>query len=94
MSRWIYSHQSSLDDYSHDPFDAADLLDSFSRQNITYFRFLLDVRKCNPNLIDVTSGLTVFETVLQTPKSADFIDLCFFKGAQSYEVRKKIITTN
>jgi hypothetical protein len=80
--------QSFTDSYSKDPAQAAALLDSIGHRNLSDFRYALEVMKCDPNLLDASTGLSVFQTVLQTPKSAEFIRLCVSNGANFYKVRK------
>lgn len=80
--------QSYEESYSKDPSQAAVLLDSLAHRNISDFRFALEVMRCDPNLFDASSGISVFQTVLQTPKSSDYIKLCVSSGANFYKVRK------
>ena len=80
--------------YSKDPNQAAVLLDSLTHRNISDFRYALEVMKCDPNLLDASSGLSVFQTVLQTPKSAELIQLCINSGANFYKVHKHSLIYN
>lgn len=81
---WI--QKNFTDNYSKDPYNAAKLLDAISQRNLVDFRYALEVMKCDPNLVDVSSSLSVFQTVLQTPNSAEFIKLCINNGASLYKV--------
>lgn len=72
--------------YSKDPNQAAVLLDSLTHRNISDFRYALEVMKCDPNLLDAATGLSVFQSVLQTPKSSQYIKLCISAGANFYKV--------
>lgn len=47
--------------------------------------------KCDPNLLDVSSGMSVFQSILQTPKSADFIKLCISHGGNFYKVTRSTL---
>lgn len=89
MSRLTWMQQSFEESYSKDPSLAAVLLDSLTHRNISDFRYALEVMKCDPNLFDASSGLSVFQTVLQTPKSSDYIKLCITSGANFYKVRTR-----
>lgn len=80
------TQQSYKENYSKDPTQAALLLDSLTHRNLSDFRYALEVMKCDPNLLDVSSGMSVFQSVLQTPKSADFIKLCISHGGNFYKV--------
>lgn len=87
MSRLTWMPQNFAEIYSRDPNQAAVLLDSLAHRNISDFRYALEVMKCDPNLLDVSSGLSVFQTVLQTPKSAELIQFCINSGASFYKVQ-------
>lgn len=78
--------QNFTENYSKDPNQAALLLESISHRNLSDFRYALEVLKCNPNLLDASSGLSVFQTVLQTPNSSEYIKLCVNNGADFYKV--------
>lgn len=86
MPRSTWMQQHFTESYSKDPNQAAVLLDSLTHRNISDFRYALEVMKCDPNLLDASSGLSVFQTVLQTPKSSQFIKLCIISGADFYKV--------
>lgn len=87
MSRLTWAPKGFSDGYTKDPNLAAILLDSLCQRNISDFRYALEVMKCDPNLLDVSSGLSVFQTCLQTPNSVEFIKLCINSGANFYKVR-------
>lgn len=82
---WI--QKNFTDNYSKDPHTASLLLDSINTRNLSDFRYQIQIMKCDPNLIDVSSGQSVFQTVLQTPNSAEFIKLCIDHGGDFYKVR-------
>ena len=86
MSRLTWMQKNFIDNYSKDPAQAAALLDSISQRNFSDFRYALEILKCDPNLIDAATGLSVFQTVLQTPNSSEFIRLCINNGANFYKV--------
>lgn len=91
MSRLTWMPQNFTESYSKDPNQAAVLLDSLTHRNISDFRYALEVMKCDPNLLDASSGLSVFQTVLQTPKSGELIQLCINSGANFYKVHKQLL---
>lgn len=86
MSRLTWMQHNFKDNYSKDPSSAAVLLDSLAHRNLSDFRYALEVMKCDPNLLDAASGLSVFQSVLQTPKSSQYIKLCITSGASFYKV--------
>jgi hypothetical protein len=86
MSRLTWMQKNFVDNYSKDPAQAAALLDAISQRNFSDFRYALEILKCDPNLIDAATGLSVFQTVLQTPNSSEFIRLCINNGANFYKV--------
>lgn len=88
MSRLTWKQHDFVENYSKDPNQAAVLLDSLTHRNISDFRYALEVMKCDPNLLDASTGLSVFQTVLQTPKSSELIQLCINSGANFYKVNK------
>lgn len=74
------------DKFSKDPQLAGQLWDSLIRRDIHDFRRTLEQEQCNPNLVDASSGLSVFQTALQTPDSVEFIKLCLEYRANLYVV--------
>lgn len=74
------------ENYSKDPSQAAALFDSINQRNFSDFRYAVEILRGDPNLVDAATGMTVFQTVLQTPNSADFIRLCINNGADYYKV--------
>lgn len=62
------------------------LWDSLMRRNIHDFRIALEERNFDLDQPDDSSGLSIFQTVLQTPNSVDFIQLCMDYGADLYAV--------
>jgi hypothetical protein len=87
MSRSISVVDIPMETYSKDPHFAGKLWDSLVRRNIHDFRNALEDQHCDPNLVDASSGLSVFQTVLQTPNSVEYIKLCMDHGADLYTVR-------
>jgi hypothetical protein len=62
------------------------LVNAFAQRNNGDFLFGLEFLKCDPNLSDESSELSMFETILKTPESPDFIKLCITHGADLYKV--------
>lgn len=87
MPRASWSSQGCCTGFSQDPLIASALFDSLATRDVSDFRYALEVMSCDPNLIDASTGLSVFQTVLQTPKSAELIKLCINHGADLYTVR-------
>jgi hypothetical protein len=94
MSRLTWAPKTFVEGYSKDPNLAAVLLEALTQRNISGFRYALEVMKCDPNLLDVSTGLSVFQTCLQTPKSTAFIKLCINSGANFYKVNIEIFSRN
>jgi hypothetical protein len=88
MSRQTWVQQNFTENYSKDPNQAAFLLESITNRNLGDFRYSLEILKCNPNLLDASTGLSVFQSVLQTPNSSAFIQICINNGADFYKVSK------
>lgn len=86
MSRITWFQRNFNENYTKDPSKAALLLDALAKRKIGDFRYALEIMKCDPNLLDVSSGISVFQTVLQTPESPEFIQLCITHGANFYKV--------
>lgn len=74
------------DSYTEDPYLAGQLWGSLENRNIHDFRNALEENNCNPNMVDASSGLSVFHSALQTPNSVEFIKLCLDFGADLYSV--------
>jgi hypothetical protein len=69
-----------------------DLLNAFEQKNFGKFQECLEVYLANPNEFDeITNNRTVFETILSTPKSAEYIKLCLKNDADFYMVRTTAI---
>lgn len=83
-STWI--QKNFTDNYSKDPYTASVLLESISTKNLGDFRYALEIMKCDPNLVDASTGISVFQTVLQSPNSSNFIKLAITNGANLYKV--------
>lgn len=62
------------------------LMSAFMKKDIVAFRYALDNRKADPNLVDPKIDMTIFEKVLMTPKSAEYINACIEHEADLYEV--------
>jgi hypothetical protein len=88
MSRLTWMQQNIVTNYSKDPYHASFLLEATTNRNLGDFRYALEVMKCDPNLLDASTGLSVFQTILQTKNSSEFIKLCINYGANFYKVRK------
>lgn len=86
MSRLTWIQKNYNDSYTKDPNKAAVLLEALGNRRISDFRYALEVMKVDPNLLDVSTGLSVFQTVLQTCQSPEFITLCINHGANFYKV--------
>lgn len=64
------------------------LLNAFKQRNLVKFQESLEVYKVNPNdKVDINDDRTIFETILSTANSAEFIKLCLKNGADFYIVR-------
>lgn len=86
MSRLTWMPNDFQHNYSKDPQMAAALLDSMLHRSLPDLRYALEVMKCDPNLIDASSGKSVFQQFLEIPESSDFIKLCINNGANCYKV--------
>lgn len=65
-----------------------DLLYAFQQRNLAKFEESLEILNVNPNeKVDINDELTVFETILRTEKSAEYIKLCLNNDADFYMVR-------
>lgn len=58
------------------------------RRNVDGFKFALVSLQANPNYVDTSNGISIFEEILQTPNTSAFITLCIDNGADLYAVRK------
>lgn len=63
-----------------------DLLGAFEQRNVGKFQEALEVFQANPNDFVSTKDRTIFEIILSTPKSSNFIKLCIESGADFYMV--------
>lgn len=61
-------------------------MSAFMRKDIEAFRNVLNQRAADPNLVDPKLEMTIFEKILKTPKSREFIDACIKHGADLYQV--------
>lgn len=67
-----------------------DLLNAFKQRNMMKFQESLEIFKVNPNeKVKVHDDRSVFETILCTANSAQFIRLCLKNGADFYMVRNE-----
>lgn len=69
-------------------YSGVDLYNSFIHRNLGKFTESLEVHEANPNSLVPTKGQTVFEIILSTPDSSNFIKKCIEHGADFYVVRK------
>jgi hypothetical protein len=70
------------------------LMSAFMKKDLEAFRYALDNRRADPNLVDPKIDMTIFEKVLMTPKSTEFINACIEHGADLYEVSEKFWLLN
>lgn len=64
------------------------LLNAFKQRNLVNFQESLEVYKVNPNdKVEINDDRTIFETILSTANSAEYIKLCLKNGADFYMVR-------
>lgn len=63
-----------------------DLLNAFEQRNLGKFQEALEVFQANPNFYVKDSDQTIFEIILSTPNSANFIKLCIENDADFYMV--------
>lgn len=61
------------------------LMDAFRRRDLGDFVYTLEFLGADVNLVE-DSGLTIFQTILKTPNSADFIRSCINNDADCYTV--------
>lgn len=66
-----------------------DLLGAFEQRNVGKFQEYLEVYQADPNYLVKTKDRTVFEIILSTPKSSNFIKLCIENGADFYMVNEQ-----
>jgi hypothetical protein len=64
-----------------------DLLNAFEQRNLGKFQEALEVFQADPNQRIKESDQTIFELVLSTPSTANFIKLCIDNDADFYMVR-------
>ena len=63
-----------------------DLLAAFEQRNLGKFQEALEVFQADPNRFMKCKDKTIFEYILETPKSSHFIKLCIENGADFYMV--------
>lgn len=63
-----------------------DLLGAFEQRNFGKFQEALEVYQADPNFFVKSKDRTVFEIILSSPKSSNFIKLCLENGADFYMV--------
>lgn len=66
-----------------------DLLGAFEQRNLGKFQEALEVFQADPNRFVKSKDKTIFEYILETPNSANFIKLCVENGADFYMVMMK-----
>lgn len=66
-----------------------DLLAAFEQRNFGKFQEALEVFEADPNRYVKTKEKTIFEYILETPKSSNYIKLCVENGADFYMVTEK-----
>lgn len=68
------------------------LADAFRNGNLSNFMHALEILNADPNYIldDDTNGYTLFQNVLMTPNSAEYIRVCIENGADCYSVSKAL----
>lgn len=71
-----------------------DLLGAFEQRNFGKFQEYLEVYQADPNYFVETKDRTVFEIILSTPKSSNFIKLCIENGADFYMVNDTLWINN
>lgn len=62
------------------------LLGAFEQRNVGKFQEALEVYQADPNYFVQSKDRTIFEIILSTPKSSQFIKLCIENGADFYMV--------
>lgn len=68
-----------------------DLLGDFEQRNLGKFQEALEVFQVDPNICPKSRDKTIFEIILSTPGSANFIKLCIENGADFYMVNNFIL---
>ena len=67
-----------------------DLLNAFEQRNLGKFQEALVVFQANPNFYMKESDKTIFEHVLSTPNTANFIKVCIENDADFYMVSHQL----
>lgn len=65
-----------------------DLLGAFEQRNFGKFQEALEVYQADPNFFVKSKDRTVFEIILSSPQSSNFIKLCLENGADFYMVNQ------
>jgi hypothetical protein len=65
-------------------------MEAFQRSDLADFTYALEFFNANMNEVVDSAGKTVFQKILLTPNSGDYIKNCISNGADCYGVR----TTN
>ncbi|CRK86613.1 CLUMA_CG000450, isoform A [Clunio marinus] len=60
------------------------LISAYQRRNLDAFKYALDHLHADPNAIDPRSNMSIFDKILKTPDSNDYIRLCIAHGADLY----------
>lgn len=63
-----------------------DLYNAFENRNLGKFTEALEVHEADPNFFIEAKGRTIFEIILSTPDSSNFIRKCIEHGADFYVV--------
>lgn len=61
---------------------------AFQQRNLQDFKYALENMKADPNVVDKSNEMSIFQSILQTPKSGAFIKLCIENDGDCYMVRK------
>ena len=61
---------------------------AFQQRNLQYFKNALENRNTDPNVVEKSNEMSIFQSILKTPKSGGFIKLCIENDGDCYMVRK------
>lgn len=62
------------------------LISAFQRKNFDAFKYALEHLHADLNIVDKRIEMSIFEKILATPDSSDYISLCIDNGADLYSV--------
>lgn len=71
----------------HDLISQVCLMEAFRERDLGDFIYALEFLNADVNRAD-EAGITIFQTILKTPRSAAFIQSCISNGADCYTVRR------